>query len=250
METTPVKSNDEIIKEAKAAFKGQWGDVIVALILSSLVGAAIYGVMYLAILLVCMVLNVVFSSSIVGLLGILLYAIGVIIGIIFQGRIWNWQNDYILRKSRGEQVSNTDFKAIFEGLSSIQDLKPFLLNKDNLYKNLIPAITQVLYTVCILVGYVLLVIPGVIISFMFALVPFISTEERELQPAEVLKKSTALMDGYKMKLFQCYVKLIPQMLLCLITCGIALFWFVPFLSFVMARFYDAHRQPTAPSAAA
>lgn len=241
METTAKKTNKEIISEARAAFKGQWGNVIVAFILSSLVGAAIYGAVFLLIGVITTILNIVFSSIIVGIMTLLLGIMGVIIALIFQGRIWNWQNNYILRRSRGEQVSNTDFKEIFEGISGVQDIKPFLLDKNNLIKNLYPAITQLISTLAILIGFVLLVIPGIILSYMYAMVPFLSSENKTLAPVDVLKKSSSIMDGYKMKLFFCYLSLLPLAILCILPLGLGLIWFIPFLTFVLAKFYDAHK---------
>ena len=41
METAIRKNNDQIIKEAREAFKGQWGNVFLAFLLSTLVSAAI-----------------------------------------------------------------------------------------------------------------------------------------------------------------------------------------------------------------
>lgn len=41
METAIRKNNDQIIKEAREAFKGQWGNVFLAFLLSTLVSVAI-----------------------------------------------------------------------------------------------------------------------------------------------------------------------------------------------------------------
>ena len=76
---------------------------------------------------------------------------------------------------------------------------------------------------------------------MLALVPFIATEENNINPMDAMKKSAHMMDGYKMKLFWCYVKLIPLAILCALPCGLGLFWFGPYMSFVLTKFYDAHK---------
>jgi uncharacterized membrane protein len=175
------------------------------------------------------------------LLVVILTVMGAILWLIFQGRFWIWQNNYILRKSRGEDISYSDFKTIFEGFKNINEIKASLLNKEQLLKNLLPAITLLLTTISILLGYALLVIPGIIVSFMLALVPFIAVEEHNINPMDALKKSANMMDGYKMKLFWCYVKLIPLAILCALPCGLGLFWFGPYMSFVIAKFYDAHK---------
>ena len=76
---------------------------------------------------------------------------------------------------------------------------------------------------------------------MLALVPFIAAEENNINPMDAMKKSAHMMDGFKMKLFWCYVKLIPLAILCALPCGLGLFWFGPYMSFVLAKFYDAHK---------
>ncbi|MEY4603355.1 MAG: hypothetical protein RIT43_647 [Bacteroidota bacterium] len=241
METAIRKSNDQIIKEAREAFKGQWGNVFLAFLLSTLVSAAFGLGVSLILALIYNVLDFVFSYRLMELLVVILIIIGVILWLIFQGRFWIWQNSYILRKSRGDDVSYSDFKTIFEGFKNINEIKVSLLNKDQLLKNLLPAIILLLTTVSISLGYVLLVIPGIIVSFMLALVPLIAAEENGINPMDALKKSANMMDGYKMKLFWCYVKLIPLAVLCALPCGLGLFWFGPYMSFVVAKFYDAHK---------
>lgn len=241
METAIRKNNDQIIKEAREAFKGQWGNVFLAFLLSTLVSAAIGLGVSLIMAIIYNVLNFVFSYRLMEFLVVILTIIGVILWLIFQGRFWIWQNSYILRKSRGEDVSYSDFKTIFEGFKNINEIKASLLNKDQLLKNLLPAIILLLTTVSILLGYVLLVIPGIIVSFMLALVPFIAAEENNINPMDAMKKSAHMMDGYKMKLFWCYVKLIPLAILCALPCGLGLFWFGPYMSFFLAKFYDAHK---------
>jgi len=241
METAIRKNNDEIIKEAREAFKGQWGNVFLAFLLSTLLSAAIGLGISLIMAIIYNVLDFVFSYRLMELFVVILIIVGAILWLIFQGRFWIWQNSYILRKSRGEDVSYSDFKTIFEGFKNINEIKATLLNKDQLLKNLLPAIILLLTTLSILLGYVLLVIPGIIVSFMLAFVPFIAAEENNINPMDALKKSADMMDGHKMKLFWCYFKLIPLAILCALPCGLGLLWFGPYMSFVKAKFYDAHK---------
>lgn len=242
MEMLIRKNNDQIIKEAREAFKGQWGNVFLAFLLSSLVGVTIFLGIALLLGIVYTILSFFFSNMIMGLFLVILRIIGIVLLLIFQGRFWIWQNNYILRKSRGEDVSFSDFKTIFKGFKKISEIKASILNKDQLLKNLLPAITLLLITVSILLGCVLLVIPGIIVSFILALVPFIVAEENNINPIDAMKKSADMMDGYKMKLFWCYVKLIPLFILCALPCGLGLIWYLPYVYFVKAKFYDAHKQ--------
>lgn len=236
METVIRKNNDQIIKDAREAFKGQWGNVFLALILSSLVSTGICIGLSSIIAVIYFILNFIFDIPL-----LIYFLFGAILWLVFQGRLWIWQNRYILRKSRGEDVSYTDFKTIFEGFKNIKEIKASFLNFDQLLKNTLPAITLLLTTTAIFLGYALLIIPGIIVSFMLVLVPFVVAEENNINPMDAMKKSVKLMDGYKMKLFWCYVKLIPLAILCLLPCGLGMIWFGPYMSFVLAKFYDAHR---------
>jgi hypothetical protein len=240
METIIRKNNEQIILEAKKAFEGQWLNVFIASLLPSMILNLAQG-FGIFLFIVGGIIEGDKLNIFQWLLFIILVIVGNILVFLFQGRFWIWQNSYILRKSRGEDVSYSDFKTIFEGFKNINEIKASLLNKDQLLKNLLPAIILLLTTVSILLGYVLLVIPGIIVSFMLALVPFIAAEENNINPMDAMKKSAHMMDGYKMKLFWCYVKLIPLAILCALPCGLGLFWFGPYMSFVLAKFYDAHK---------
>jgi len=234
METVIKKNNDQIIFEAKKAFQGQWLNIFIASLPSILLG---FGVFFTG--------GAIIESHKLNIFQLLIFIILAIVGnilvFLFQGRFWIWKNNYVLKKSRGEEVSLYDFRTIIAGFTSIDEIKASLLNKDQLIINLFPAITFLLSIVSILLGSLLLVIPGLIISLMLAFVPFIVVEDNSINPIDAVKKSVFMMDGYKMKLFLCYVKLIPLLILCLLPCGLGLFWFFPFLSFVLAKFYDAHK---------
>lgn len=74
------------------------------------------------------------------------------------------------------------------------------------------------FLVCVILSFsfLLLIVPGVIVSLMLALVPFILKDHPELGTIEVLEKSVQMMKGYKKRLF----------FLCLSFLGWILLWFV------------------------
>lgn len=76
-----------------------------------------------------------------------------------------------------------------------------------------------LYSVILGVSFLLLIVPGVIVSLMLALVPFILKDYPELGTIEVLEKSVQMMKGYKKRLF----------FLGLSFLGWILLWFVLFI---------------------
>ncbi|NBO61304.1 MAG: hypothetical protein EBU82_10085 [Flavobacteriia bacterium] len=206
MTASAHKSNEEIIEEAKVAFKGQWGDVILAFILSAVINSLI-GLGLFAILgVIQFIASFIFSYEIRGLLSLVLIPPFALIWLIFQGRVWIWQSNFVLRKSRGENPSFTDFNNLFLGFTTKDEIKSSLLDVNNVLKLLWPGFTLLLMVIAIDLGYLLLIVPGIIISFMLI-----------------------------------NLKLLPLFILCLLPCGIGLLWFGPYMSFVLAKFYDAHR---------
>jgi hypothetical protein len=235
-----MKNNDQIIQEARKSFEGQWLNVMIATFLPSMILNLVQGFG------IFIFVGVIIEGHKLNILEWLLFIIPIVVGNIlvffFQSRFWIWKNNYILEKSRGEEVSYSDFRTVFAGFTSLNEIKASLLNKDQLIKNLYPAIVILITTLSIISGFILLIIPGVIVSFMLALVPFVVVENKNINPIDALIKSSSIMDGFKMKLFWCIVKLIPLYILCLLPCGLGLFWFIPYMSFVLAKFYDAHKQ--------
>ncbi|WP_300728226.1 DUF975 family protein [uncultured Rikenella sp.] len=83
----------------------------------------------------------------------------------------------------------------------------------------------------------LLVIPGIIKSYSYAMTPFILNDEPELGADEVICKSMAMMRGHKMKLFLLDLSFIGWGLLSVLTLGIGLLWLVPWMESARAAFY-------------
>ena len=92
--------------------------------------------------------------------------------------------------------------------------------------------------VLVAVGFILLIIPGIIASLMFSQVFFIMGEDKEIGAYDALVKSLNMMKGYKWKLFRIFLRLMGLALLCIFTLGIGFIWFIPYQSVVLSKFYD------------
>jgi uncharacterized membrane protein len=244
METVIRKNNDQIIKEAREAFKGQWGRTIVMYILSGLlmiipflIGSIIPIIIGWFFSLFIDV-DTLFGHEYPSIFIWLLTLIYLFISIVLSGRLFIWRSRFILETSRNLNPDIIDLKYIFQGLS-LSEIKETFTTKFFVF--IIPGLTLALYTLIIGFGYMLLIIPGIIFSFMYAMTPFVLVDENYNSAKKYLDKSSNIMSGQKMKLFWCYVKLIPLAILCALPCGLGLFWFGPYMSFVLAKFYDAHK---------
>ena len=84
----------------------------------------------------------------------------------------------------------------------------------------------------------LLIIPGIIAAIAYSQVLYILAEDNEIGAEAALKKSKAMMDGYKMKYFTLSLRFLAWALLCILTLGIGFLWLMPYAYVSYANFYD------------
>jgi len=83
-----------------------------------------------------------------------------------------------------------------------------------------------------------LIIPGIIKHYSYAMSPFILADHPTLDPTTVIKNSERMMNGHKWRLFCLDVTFLGWGLLTLFTFGIAAFWVVPYQRTAWAEFYQ------------
>jgi len=101
--------------------------------------------------------------------------------------------------------------------------------------------TMLLATIIIMAGCFLFVVPGIILAFAYALVPYIMHDHPELSASEILQMSRVMMKGHKMDLFLLYLSFIGWALLCVLTLFIGYFWLEPYMQMTMVKFYEQLR---------
>ena len=87
----------------------------------------------------------------------------------------------------------------------------------------------------------LLVIPGIICAFKFAMTNYILAEQtpEELENGEAAYKiSTRMMDGYKLDYFVFHLSFIGWFLLGSLTFGIAYIWIMPYYTTACVMYYE------------
>ena len=92
--------------------------------------------------------------------------------------------------------------------------------------------------VLVAVGFILLIIPGIIAALMFSQVFFIMGEDKEIGAYDALVKSMNMMKGYKWKFFRIALRIMGLAILCIFTLGIGFIWLLPYQNVVYAKFYD------------
>lgn len=84
----------------------------------------------------------------------------------------------------------------------------------------------------------LLIIPGIIKAFSYAMTPYILEDRPELSASDAIHLSRTMMRGHKFDLFYLYLSFIGWALLCLVTCGIGFLWLTPYMQTTTAAFYQ------------
>jgi uncharacterized membrane protein len=84
----------------------------------------------------------------------------------------------------------------------------------------------------------LLIVPGIMAALGYSMTFYIIADDPSIKAEEALKKSKAMMDGYKLKLFYLCLRFFLLALLCILTLGIGFLWLIPFVNVTMAKFYD------------
>jgi uncharacterized membrane protein len=99
-------------------------------------------------------------------------------------------------------------------------------------------VAYLLVLVYVLLWAVLLVIPGIIAALGYSMVFYILADNPGTPPQDALRKSKAMMNGYKLKLFYLCIRFALLGILCILTLGIGFLWLIPYVHVTMAKFYD------------
>jgi uncharacterized membrane protein len=83
----------------------------------------------------------------------------------------------------------------------------------------------------------LFIIPGVIKSFEYAIIPYILADDAEISSKDAFKKAKQMMNGNKWRLFKLEFSFIGWTLLCVLTLGIGTFFLIPYVNAAAAEFY-------------
>ncbi len=108
--------------------------------------------------------------------------------------------------------------------------KYFRHAKNSIVANFYVAIIVFLWTL-------VFIIPGLVASFSYAMVPYILAENPNLEPVEVLDLSKKMMKGNKWRYFWLVLSFIGWIIVCAFTFGIGYIFLAPYVSATQACFY-------------
>ena len=83
----------------------------------------------------------------------------------------------------------------------------------------------------------LFIIPGIIKSYEYAIIPYILADDCEISSKDAFKKAKQMMKGNKWRLFKLEFSFIGWIILCILTLGIGTFFLIPYVNAATAEFY-------------
>lgn len=84
----------------------------------------------------------------------------------------------------------------------------------------------------------LLVVPGIVMSFSYAMTPYILEEHPEIGVWEASRRSQEMMRGHKWRLFCLELSFIGWSLLAILSLGIGFLWLIPYMEVTEVAFYN------------
>lgn len=95
----------------------------------------------------------------------------------------------------------------------------------------------VLMGLIVMLGYICFIIPGIILTLSYSLVPIILIKKPELGIVETLKYSREKMQGHKLDTFVLGLSFIGWAILGTLTFGILYIWLYPYMQLTFTKFY-------------
>jgi len=96
----------------------------------------------------------------------------------------------------------------------------------------------ILVMICEAIGFILLIVPGIIVSLMFSQTCFILKDDPQASATDAMKQSMEMMKGHKMELFILWLSFLGWFILALLTCGFGMLFIYPYLNTTLAHYYE------------
>ena len=150
----------------------------------------------------------------------ILHLIGLVLFILALPLTWGFQTLFLGAVRGGDATA----KDMFEGY-----------NKE-LFSRVLT--TTLLYYVYVFLWSLLLLIPGCIKSYSYAMTPYILKDNPEMKNNAAIEESMRIMNGHKLELFLLDLSFIGWALLSFLTCGIGFLWLAPYMNMARVNFYE------------
>ena len=158
------------------------------------------------------------GAEVVTIAALVIFVIGLIMSIFISNVVDVGLSNYFIK--------NTDSKPSFKDAFSGFKIK----YGRNVGTALLIGIKLVLWSI-------LFIIPGIIKSYEYSIIPYILADDDEISAKDAFKKAKEMMKGNKWRLFKLNFSFIGWVLLCIPTLGIGTFFLLPYINAANAEFY-------------
>lgn len=198
----------ELKNEALRTLRGKWKQPVLATLILSLIGVFAYGS------------NVIES--------IVYIALGFLISLLLSLNLEYGLEVALLRFNRGREntISETFNAGLVEDYGRVLGI-------------------MLLQALFVILWMLLLIIPGIIKSYSYAMTNLIAEDNPELGAMECIDRSMAMMKGHKWELFLLDLSYIGWILLGLLSLGIGLLWIIPWMQMARVKFYEELKRENA-----
>ena len=116
--------------------------------------------------------------------------------------------------------------------------------KSGHYKNIIS--TMFIRTVMLIGWFLLLIIPGIIKSYAYRMVPYILSENPDMDARQAIESSEQMTRGHKMEIFILDLSFIGWFILGALLCGIGVLFVMPYYNTAQAVLYTKLKENLEP----
>ncbi len=149
----------------------------------------------------------------------LVNSVGNEVNLIIGGPMQMGLSRFSLNLARGKKA---DIEQLFDGFKSFAN-------------TLVAYLLMVLY---VLLWALLLIVPGIIAAIAYSQTFFILSDNPEMKGWDALRKSKAMMNGYKWKYFCLCWRFFGWFLLSILSLGVGFLFLFPYAHVSFAHFYD------------
>lgn len=201
-------SRSELKERAKVSLRGKYGEAIK---ITLLLLAISFGIGF--------VFGIIVGITDMDTNGPVYSLIQNIIEIAISGLFTFGYLSFFLKISRNEEVTYNE-----------------LFSKTNMFFTYF--IASLLCGIFTALGFILLIIPGIIIALSLSLTFYILLDNPEMDIMAALKKSKEMMNGHKAEYFVLQLSFLGWIIACIFTLGIGYLWLIPYMSVTEANFYN------------
>lgn len=200
-----MKTNQEYKNMALAALKGYWAPAVLCAVVFFVIAGLYSGFT---------MLNPDGTSVTIPVISLLF-----LYGIVYPLQVgYDCSHRDLVVKGDAELVQNT-----------------FRITFANWGRNALGMLLMMIFTI---LWTLLLIIPGIIKAFAYALTPYILVDKPELSPNQAIDLSVKMMKGHKFDLFYLHLSFLGWGVLSVFTLGIGLIWLMPYMMTAQAAFYQ------------